>query len=132
MTKIIRFFIQDGKLLSSSITDTSGLPADLPAAELPAELDALKDSAVTKAMAYDALAAEYEAGKAAFKEHQAISDGLAKRAEEALAKGDLAALPGIIADAKLFGVAREKAKLEAEAAATLAKAQELAAKAAAL
>lgn len=51
MTKILRFFIQDGKLLSSTITNTSGLPVDLLPADLPTEFSSLGDAALFKSVA---------------------------------------------------------------------------------
>jgi len=85
------------------------------------------------------LKAQLESGKSILEAHQKESDRLATQAEAAFAAGDVAALPGIIAEAKLFGTAREKKKLleeaeklKAECENLNAKARELEEKAAAL
>lgn len=86
------------------------------AAEKSAEVltKATEDANAAKAKAED-LKKQLEEGKAILAEHQKISDDLATRAEKAMAAGDLAALPEIIADAKTFGNAREKKKIIEEA-----------------
>jgi len=95
---------------------------------LAASGKALADAKATA----DTLKDQLESGKAVLAEHQKISDDLANRAEKALAEGDLAALPEIIADAKTFGAAREKKKLLEEAKALEKQADDLEDKAAEL
>lgn len=127
----------DGKYSGAQVLDTPTSPARAIKAEdwpaivkgINAEATAATDAA--KAEVED-LKKQLEAGAATLAEHQKISDDLANRAEKAMAAGDLAALPEIIADAKTYGNAREKKKLLEEAAEFEKQCAELEAKAAEL
>jgi hypothetical protein len=76
----------------------------------------------------DAAIKERDAAVATLKEHQAISDALAKAAADAIAAQDQAKLHAILEEATAFGVERERRKLAAEVAAKEAEAAALRAK----
>lgn len=123
----------DGSLKGAHVLETPTSQArPIQAGDWPAIVAGINEAALVKASAHDVAVAARDTATADLAQNQAISDELATRAEAAMASGDLAALPAIIADAKLFGNAREKAKLQAEAAAKITEAAALSAQAEAL
>jgi len=96
----------DLQSLADTHTGIQSESAASQATKIAALEDSLREETATKQQAIAALI-----------EHQRISDVLANRAAAAMESGDIAALPAIIEDAKLFGAAREKVKLEEQIAA---------------